>query len=81
MHTSQFREIVKRLQAFGLVFMHIESRRIVDDVTVQLCIMNDELIGALIKDPTKRFKQLLKQIAKHLLPLRQIIEEAETIND
>jgi len=79
MRTPQFREIVKRLQAFGIVQLQIDRQKIVDDVSVGLAVFTDELINALLKDPVKKFKHLLKQVARYLQPLRLLLEEAENI--
>ena len=46
--SSVFREIVKRLQAFGLVNMQIEMNKITDNVFLQLQVFDDELVTGFI---------------------------------
>lgn len=45
-NTSLFRQIVKRMQAFGLVTLEIMSMRITDNVFLQTTIYEDEVITA-----------------------------------
>ena len=44
--SSLFREIVKRMQAFGLVNMEIMPQRITDNVFLQTTIYEDEIVNA-----------------------------------
>ena len=46
--SSIFREIVKRLQAFGLVNLQIENSKITDNVFLQLNVFDDELVSGFI---------------------------------
>ena len=46
--SSIFREIVKRLQAFGLIGLHIETNKIVDNVFLSLQVFDDELVTGFI---------------------------------
>jgi|LakMenE01Jun11ns_1017448.scaffolds.fasta_scaffold9367947_1 hypothetical protein len=47
--TSIFREITKRMQAFGLITMEILTQRIQDDVHLQTAIYEDEIVNAFKK--------------------------------
>lgn len=49
--SSVFREIVKRLQAFGLVNMQIEANKITDNVFLQLNVFDDELVTGFCEKP------------------------------
>jgi hypothetical protein len=44
--TNIFREIIKRLQAFGLVNLTIEHCKITENVHLQLMVFGDELVTA-----------------------------------
>lgn len=49
--THIFREIVKRLQAFGIVNMQIEHQKITDNVHLQLGVYKDDIVnGFKLKD-------------------------------
>ena len=53
--SSVFREVVKRLQAFGLVNMQIETNKITDNVFLQLQVFDDELVtGFLHKEEARK---------------------------
>lgn len=43
--TSLFREIVKRMQAFGLITMEIMPQRFIDNVFLQTTIFEDEIVN------------------------------------
>jgi len=65
-NTSLFREIVKRMQAFGLITMEILTQRIQDDVHLQTAIYEDEIVNAFKKVDYVReisnFNQTLKSL-------------------
>ena len=48
--SSIFREIVKRLQAFGLLTLQIENK-IVDNCFLQLNVFDDELVTGFLDKP------------------------------
>ena len=48
-NSSIFREIVKRLQAFGLITLQIENTKITDNVFLQLNVFDDELVTGFVK--------------------------------
>jgi hypothetical protein len=70
-HTSLFRQIVKRLQAFGLVSMEIMPNRIIDNVFLQTSLYEDELVTA--------FKELeyVKVIAEKNQALKDIFSSRD----
>lgn len=45
-----FREIVKRLQSFGLINLIVESNKITENCHLMLCTYFDELKNAFSKD-------------------------------
>lgn len=45
-NTTLYRNIVKRMQAFGLIQMEIMSTRIIDNVFLQTSIYSDEIVNA-----------------------------------
>lgn len=78
LQTGTYREIVKRLQAFGLINMTIESHKITDNVHLQLCIYNDELVTA-FKD-----KDFVIKVSTVLWPLNKLMDATQSameIND
>ena len=44
--TTMFREIIKRLQAFGLINLIVESSKITDNCHLQLFVYFDEMRNA-----------------------------------
>ena len=66
--SSIFREIVKRLQAFGLVNLQIENSKITDNVFLQLHVFDDELITGFID------KQEAHQIAANYEHLHEAFQ-------
>ena len=61
--TTIFREIVKRLQAFGLINLMVESHKLVDNTTIQLYIYFDELRNAF--EQNEIYIKEREQIEKH----------------
>ena len=64
--SSVFREIVKRMQAFGLVNLQIENNKITDNIFLQLHVFDDELISGFLKKPeaqkiAQRYEHLKEQ--------------------
>ena len=49
LNSSVFREIVKRLQAFGLLTLQIESSKITENVFLQLNVFDDELVTGFLE--------------------------------
>ena len=47
--TSVFREIVKRMQAFGLLNLQIDSSKITDNVFLHLNVFDDELVTGFLE--------------------------------
>ena len=47
--TSVFREIVKRLQAFGLLTLQIENNKITENCFLQLNVFDDELVTGFLE--------------------------------
>ena len=48
--SALFREIVKRLQAFGIITLQIENR-IIDNCYLQLNVFDDELVTGFLDNP------------------------------
>lgn len=65
--SSVFREIVKRMQAFGLLNLQIENK-IVDNVFLQLNVFDDELVSGFID------KQQAIDIAQMYEPLKEAFD-------
>ena len=74
--SSVFREIVKRLQAFGLVSLHIEHQKITDNVHLSLLIFNDELVTAFkrMKDDKNYQYDYVEAMATAYAPLKELFE-------
>ena len=70
--SSVFREIVKRLQAFGLVSLQIEHQKLTDNVHLQLLIFNDELATAYKEIKSYDYVQTL---AESYGPLKELFEQ------
>ncbi len=60
--SSTFREIVKRLQAFGLVNLQIENK-ICDNCFLQLHVFDDELVTGFAQKP-EAYK--IASVSEHL---------------
>ena len=69
--SSIFREIVKRLQAFGLVNLQIEHSKITDNVFLQLHIFNDEFVTAF---KGAKGYEYVQEMAETYAPLKELFE-------
>jgi len=74
-NTSLFRQIVKRMQAFGLVTMEIMPMRITDNVFLQTTIYEDEIITA--------FGQIdyFRNVAEKNHLLGEMLRKRDELND
>ena len=64
--TSTFCEVIKRLQAFGLVKMQVERSKITDNVHLQLGVYKDDIANG-FKD-----KDYVHMVAAGFAPLREL---------
>ena len=65
--TAIFREIVKRMQAFGLIALTVENR-ICDNIFLQLHVFDDELVTGFLE------KEEARKIAERFEHLKEAFE-------
>ena len=70
MQSSLFLQIVKRMQAFGVLSLRIDDTKIADNTHLQLLIYKDELVSAFKK------MDFVKKVAVHLHPLKELFGSA-----
>ena len=68
MQSSLFLQIVKRLQAFGVLSLQIEHHKIVDNTHLQLQVFKDELVSAFKK------MDFVKKVVMHLNSLKELFD-------
>lgn len=71
--THIFREIVKRLQAFGLVSMQIEHNKISDNVHLQLNVYKDDIVNGFSHDDAS--VKDMKIIMEASIPIKELFKE------
>jgi len=62
--TSMYREIIKRLQAFGLINLIVETSKITDNSYLQLFVYFDEMRNAFSKNEIYQEQQHLIELHK-----------------
>jgi len=71
--THIFREIVKRLQAFGLVSMQIEHNKISDNVHLQLSVYKDDIVNGFSSDNASC--KDIEKIMEASVPIKELFKE------